>query len=106
MAAGKMIVKKRSNALAGGHAHCTFITINPIAIPTPTAGVEIRFRFVVRSRRSLVITSTKDALVINATANDFTYSSGSGIRYFLTPSQSIMINALSPIGPIAFLSKP
>ena len=101
-----MIVRNRSNALPGGNAHCSFITINPIAIPTPIAGAEIEFRLMVAARRSFVITSTNDALAINATANDFTYSSGSGIRYFLTPSQSIMINALSPIGPIAFLSNP
>lgn len=56
--------------------------------------------------RSVNIASTTIALTIAAVPIAFRYNSGSGTRYFLTPSQSIMINALSPIAPMARLSKP
>ena len=46
------------------------------------------------------------ALALATMKNVCKYRNGSGIGYLRMPSQSMMINASSPIGPIAFLSKP
>ena len=50
--------------------------------------------------------STHSALTTAAAPIAFRYSIGSGIGYFRMPSQSMRIIASSPIGPMAFLSKP
>lgn len=74
-------------------------------MPMPSTHAEL-FHVVFEDRRRLAIASTKSMLTMAVETIVFEYSSGSGISYFRTPSQSIMISASSPIGPIAFLSKP
>ena len=101
------IIKNRSSPFAGGQTHRNANASYPNARPSPIARTHAAFNAVVLAgRRGPTITSTHIALMMAATPIAFKYNSGSGISYFFTPSQSMRMSASSPIGPMAFLSKP